>query len=417
MSAPLSHCKRHKEKTDRPRHEVAEILRQYLPEYLKTHKLSPQQFKIVKSIIACRTEVLGGHTRECDNNGCGYVDQSYNSCGDRHCPKCQGVTKNKWLKKRLKELLPVHYYHIVFTLPHLLNPIALYNKTLFYTMLFEASSKTLKELASNSDYLGAQIGFLGVLHTWGQTLVEHPHLHYIVPGGGIGIGDDGKERWIELPKKDKFIFPKKVMANLFRGRFIGLLNKAYNSGKLKLPDSHTELSSNRLFELFIDQVVNRRWNVFAKQPFAGPVEVLLYIGRYTHRVAISNHRIRSIDKGSVTFEYKDYKDNGTLKLMTLPASEFIRRFLLHVLPPGYHRIRMYGFWANAGRSKNIEKTRQLILQNNSVFEIKDEAVEKILKSMTDYKVNCCPECGKGVMIDKEGIAAKGSIYIHVLDTS
>ena len=417
MSAPLSHTQGDTESNDRPKHDLAEILRNYLPNYLRDHRLSPKQFKVLKAILACRTEVLGGHIRECSNDDCRHKDQSYNSCGDRHCPKCQGVLKNKWLKKRMRELLPTYYYHVVFTVPHLLNDLALYNKTLFYDILFKAASKTLKELGNSPDYLGAKMGFLGILHTWGQTLTSHPHIHYIVPGGGIAIDQDGREYWKELPKRNTFMFPKKVMSNLFRGKFIGLLKQAYYSGKLTLPDTQSELSDNRLFEMFIDQVVNRRWNVYAKKPFAGPADILLYIGRYTHRVAISNYRIISVGKGKVSFTYKDYKDNATVKLMTLSTNEFIRRFLLHILPPGYHKIRMYGFMANSGRSKNIERVRGLMLKDRSVFDFKEEIIEKIIESMSEQIVNQCPHCGEGVMIDREGIAPKGTVYIEVVDTS
>ena len=417
MSAPLSKAEAHHSSRHRSKHDVAEIFRRYLPQYLRGHQLSPQQFKIVKSILACRTEILGGHIRECDHKDCQHQDQSYNSCGDRHCPKCQGVAKNKWLKKRFKELLPIPYYHVVFTLPHLLNDLALYNKKLFYNLLFRASADTLQEIAANPEHLGAKMGFLGILHTWGQTLMTHPHLHLIVPGGGIAVDDSGKERWVELPKKDTFLFPKKILGDVFRGKFIALLKKAYYSGELKLPDTQTELSDPRLFELFIDQVVNRRWNVFAKPPFSGPEDVLLYIGRYTHRVAISNYRILSIDHGKVSFEYKDYKDNAKRKVMTLSADEFIRRFLLHILPTGYHKIRMYGFWANSGRAKTIGKVRQLILATRSRLEIQDEMVEKIIESLSSYQPDQCPECKKGVMINKECIAATGSVYIEVADTS
>ncbi|MCP4756691.1 MAG: IS91 family transposase, partial [Proteobacteria bacterium] len=386
MNAPSSSHKPDVTYNPRPRYEVADIFRKYLPYYLENHSLSLQQFKIAKAIVSCRTSVLGGHIRKCSDGDCGHEDQSYNSCGDRHCPKCQGVAKNKWLKKRLKELLPAHHYHVVFTVPHLLNDLALYNKTLFYDILFEASSKTLKEISSNPTYLGAKMGFLGILHRWGQTLMNHPHIHYIVPGGGIAVDDDGSERWIELPKKEKFLLPRKVMADVFRGKFIELLKKAYYSGQLILPDTQAELVDARPFEMSIDRVVNRRWNVFAKQPFSGPAEVLLYVGRYTHRVAISNHRILSIDDGKATFEYKDYKDEGKRKTMTLSAREFIRRFLLHVLPKGYHKIRMYGFLANSCRAKDVEKARNLILANHSTADFSDEMVERIIQSMEEYRI-------------------------------
>jgi hypothetical protein len=401
----------------RPKHDVAEILREYLPAYLKDHKLSPRQFKVAKAILACRTAALGGHKRECDNDGCDYADQSYNSCGDRHCPKCQGIAKNKWLKKRLVELLPTGYFHVVFTIPALLNAIAIHNKSLFYNILFRAASDTLKAFGRDPAYLGGEMGFLATLHTWGQTMIDHPHLHVIVPEGGVSVGNDGKEKWVEIKKKGKYLFPKKAMANLFRGKLIGALKNAYQKGKLKLPDNQAELSDHRLFELFIDQVVNRRWNVYAKQPFASPAEVMTYIGRYTHRVAISNYRILSIGQGNVTFEYKDYKDNATVKSMTLTAGEFIRRFLLHVLPSGYHKIRMYGFWANGNRAENIDRVRKLILRGQSIFDFKDEMIEKLLKTLSEFVPDQCQKCGEGIMIKTGGIAPKGYPYIPVADTS
>lgn len=417
MSAPLPREEKERKNEGRPRHDVAEILRQYLPVYLKDHKLSHRQFKIVKKILACRTEALGGHKRECDNDGCDHTDQSYNSCGDRHCPKCQGVAKNKWLKKRLKELLPTGYFHVVFTIPHLLNDIASHNKSLFYDILFEAAADTLKAFGKDPRYLGGKMGFLAALHTWGQTMMDHPHLHVIVPEGGVTVDDNGKEHWVEIEKKGKYLFPKKAMANLFRGKLIHALKKAYREEKLKLPDNQAELSDHRLFEMFIDQVVNRRWNVFAKQPFASPAEVMTYIGRYTHRVAISNYRILSVTKGKVTFEYKDYKDNATVKPMTLTAGEFIRRFLLHVLPSGYHKIRMYGFWANGNRAKNVERVRKLILGNRPILEFKDEFIENLLKTLTEFVADQCPKCGEGIMIKTYGIAPKIYPYIPMADTS
>jgi len=401
----------------RPKHDLAEILRQYLPIYLKDHKLSPRQFKVVKAILSCRTAALGGHVMGCDNRGCGYTDQSYNSCGDRHCPKCQGVAQNKWLKKRLGEILPTGYFHVVFTIPGLLNDIALYNKSLFYNLLFKAATETLKAFGRDPDYLGAELGFLAILHTWGQTMTCHPHLHIIVPEGGVSVNKDGNERWVEIPKKGKYLFPKKAMANLFRGKLVGALKKAYYKGKLHLADTKSELSDHRLFEAFIDQVVNRRWNVFAKPPFASPADVMTYLGRYTHRVAISNYRVLAVQGGCVTFAYKDYKDNATIKPMTLTVDEFIRRFLLHVLPSGYHKIRMYGFWANGNRAKNLERVRRLVLRNQSLLDFKDEIVDKIIKTFSDFVPNQCPKCGTGIMAKIEGIAPRGYVYIPVANTS
>ena len=422
MSAPLPDTNTEENRNKRPRFEVADIFRRYLPAYLKNHKLSRQQFKIVRAILSCRTVALGGHKKECDNEDCKHEEISYNSCGDRHCPKCQGVAKNKWLKKRMGELLPTYYYHVVFTIPHLFNDLVLYNKRLFYDILFQASSEALKEFASNPTYLGAKIGFLGILHTWGQNLLLHPHIHYIVPGGGIAVDDKGEEYWAELPKKDKYLFPKKAISDLFRGKFIGKLKRVYDKGKLVIPDTLSEFKDSRFFEIFIDQTVNRRWNVFTKQPFGSPAEVLEYIGKYTHRVAISNHRIKSVENGEISFEYKDYKDKDKdgrpkIKIMHLTAEEFIRRFLLHVLPKRYHKIHMYGFLSNSKRKQNVEKVRSLIHKANPLMEFNDEQVEAFLKSVEDYPLDRCPKCQKGTLIIKEDIPYTGHVFIEVLDSS
>lgn len=419
MSAPLPNSK--SDQSSRPKYEVADTFRHYLPSYLSNHKLSQSQFKMVRAILSCRTAVLGGHKRECDNDDCKHEDQSYNSCGDRHCPKCQGVAKNKWIKKRMGELLPTYYYHMVFTIPHLFNDLVLFNKRLFYDILFQVSSQALKEFAENPKYLGAKIGFIGILHTWGQNLLLHPHIHYIVPGGGIGINDKGEEQWVALPKKDQYLFPKKALSNLFRGKFIGEVKRAYYKGKLLLPDTHSELSDSRLFEMFIDQTVNRRWNVFTKQPFASPADVLLYIGRYTHRVAISNHRIKSIDNEKVSFEYKDYKDKDAKgdvkwKRMSLTAEEFIRRFLLHELPRGYHKIHMYGYLSNYKRKHHLDKVRSLIRASGSLLEFTDEQVKQFIQSVKDYQPDQCPKCQKGTMKTKETIPYIGYVYIEIKDS-
>ncbi len=263
------------QKSVRPEYEVADILRLYFPDYLKRHRVSLEQFRVVKAILACRTAIMGGHKLKCSNSECDHLDQSYNSCGNRHCPKCQGKAKVIWLRKRADELLPVPYYHVVFTIPHLFNLLFQYNRTIGYNILFRAASQTLKQFGRDPKYLGAQLGFFGILHTWGQDLGYHAHLHFLVPGGGIAVDSEGNEIWVEAPKTDKFLFPVRAMSVVFRGIFISLLKAAHQSGKLQIPEKQSELKDSRCFELLLDQAVSRKWNVFAKRPFAGPEQVLL----------------------------------------------------------------------------------------------------------------------------------------------
>ncbi len=390
----------------RPKHEIAEIFRLYLPRYLKTHRLSIEQFKVVKAILACRTAILGGHKLKCSNQDCDHEDQSYNSCGNRHCPKCQGKAKVIWLKKRASELLPVPYYHVVFTIPHLFNYLFLYNRVACYNMLFRAAAQTLNQFAKDPTYLGAKIGFFGILHTWGQNLDYHVHLHFLVPAGGVGLDARGKEIWVDPPKSGKFLFPVKAMSKVFRGIFVSLLKKAYTNGELEIPEKQKELTDPRSFELFLDQAVSRKWNVFAKKPFGGPEQVLLYIGRYTHRIAISNHRILSVDQGNISFEYKDYKDpENPNKVMTLTAEEFIRRFLQHVVPRGYHRIHMYGFLANGNRLENLIKIHGLFSAVEKKTDVNSEFIDAFFDSMQIQDDRSCPKCEKGVMQEYESLIA------------
>ncbi len=403
----------------RPRLEVADILAQYLPGYKIKKKLSEQQNEAVNAILACRTKNRGVHVYSCRE--CDYTEQSYNSCGNRHCPKCQGNKRLAWLKKRTSELLPVPYYHVVFTIPHLLNLLFLFNRHLCYNILFQASSGTLKAFGRDPRYLGAELGFFGILHTWGQTLVDHFHIHFVVLGGGLKTDEKGQRVWVELPRKEKFIFPTRALSKVFRGKLVALLKQAHQKGKLVFPDTQKELEDPLFFEKFIDQVVSRKWNVFAKRPFAGPKEVLSYVSRYTHRVAISNHRIVSIKKGKVTFTYKDYKDEeykkGTnhnpQKLMTVYAEEFIRRFLLHVLPKGYHRIRMYGFMANAHRKSNLEELKLIIEAQRGGTLFDDEYIENLMKKIIDDSFSRCPACKTGEMVLTSMTTASGYIVIPV----
>lgn len=399
----------------RPQFEVADVFRQHSARYGLNKGLSKQQAKVVKAISGCRTESMGVHVYSCTDTECNYSEQSYNSCADRHCPKCQGNKRLAWLKKRTSELLPVPYYHVVFTIPHLLNLLFLFNRHLCYNILFKASSDTLKTFGRDPEYLGAELGFFGILHTWGQTLIDHFHIHFVVPGGGVRTEKDGKKTWVELPRKGRFIFPSTAISKVFRGKLIKLLKQAHQKGELVFPDTELELKDPFFFEQFMDRVVSRKWNVFTKRPFAGPHEVLSYVSRYTHRVAISNHRIVSIKDGMVSFTYKNYKDkgykNGTnfnpKELMVLKAEEFIRRFLLHTLPRGYHRIRMYGFMANASRKSNLKELKSLIEFQRGRPLFKEGYLEDLLNKLFDESFSKCPKCKTGEMVLKSMTTASG----------
>lgn len=309
----------------------------------------------MSAIEGCRTGDYGYHVDQCDT--CGNTETDYNSCRDRHCPKCQGISRRKWVDERLKDILPVAYYHAVFTLPHDIIPVARYNKRLIYDLLLSSSSDTLLTFGRDPRWLGGEIGFYGILHTWGQTLWIHPHVHYIVPGGALT--SEGK--WIEAPFKDKFLFPVRALSKVFRGKFIEGLKNAYTEGKLAIPPDLEEINRGDLFEQWIDSLVSKNWVVYCKPPFGDASQVIKYIGRYTHRVAISNQRIIGIKDGQVDFWYKDYaSDRVSWRQMSLDCMEFVRRFLLHVLPNGYHKIRHYGFLANGRCKQRLAKIRKLM---------------------------------------------------------
>jgi hypothetical protein len=375
------------EDAERPAYEVADIFRLYGEAYRQKHSLTPQQAAVMRDIEICRTEALGFHADVCD--GCGHIEIRYNSCRNRHCPKCQGIAKRKWVNARLTQLLPIPYYHAVFTLPTQIFPLCQYNQELIYELIFSSAAETLKAFGKDPRWLGAEPGFYGILHTWGQTVCQHLHIHFIVTGGGLN--EDGE--WVSPKCGGKFLFPVCALSKVFRGKFIGGLKKAYYDGDLTIPDEKEELREPHGFEKWLNYLVARRWVVYAKAPFAGPEEVVRYIGRYTHRVAISNPRIISVGNGQVTFSYKDYKDSGRRKEMTLSADGFIRRFLLHVLPPGFHRIRHYGILANGKAAKNTELIRELLKTEDEAPEVtEDEA------SGGDQTERICPVCGTGKMI-------------------
>ncbi len=337
--------------------EVADVFRAAGPVYRATHAghLSLQQLKIMSAIEQCRTAAMGGHVEACTD--CGHWRIAYNSCRNRHCPKCQGAAARTWLAEREADLLPVGYFHVVFTLPAEVAAIALQNKALVYDLLFKAASETMLTIAGDPKHLGARIGITAVLHTWGSALTHHPHIHMIVPGGGIS---QGGARWIWA--RPAFLLPVRVLGALFRRLFLTRLLALYDSGQLGFFGSMTHLADRRAFLRRLSPVRKKRWVVYAKPPFAGPEAVLAYLSRYTHRVAISSSRLLRFNEEGVTFRYKDYRRGGAdrQQVMTLGADEFIRRFLLHALPRGFHRIRHYGLLAGGTRRGNLERARQLL---------------------------------------------------------
>ena len=341
----------------RERLEVADIFRAHGAAWRRARAghVSLGQLKVMSAIERCRTAALGGHVAACQD--CGHRHIAYNSCRNRHCPKCQGAAAKDWLAARQAELLPVEYYHVVFTLPARIADIAYQNKAEIYTILFKAAAETLIAIAADPRHLGARLGLTAVLHTWGSALTHHPHVHCIVPGGGIS--PDGSH-WVSC--RPGFFLPVRVLSRLFRRLFLENLVAAHEAGRLHFFGEHRHLADSQAFDAYHSPLRKIEWVVYAKRPFAGPEAVLAYLSRYTHRVAISNSRLISLDDNSVTFKWKDYRAQGRerYKTMTLPIPEFIRRFLIHVLPLGFHRIRHYGLFANGGRTRNIARARELL---------------------------------------------------------
>jgi len=341
---------------NRPTLEVADIIRQHGKDFIESNRsrLTWQQLKVLRAIKHCRTAALGGHLDRCSR--CGHRAISYNSCRNRHCPKCLTNARDRWLADRQKELLNVGYFHVVFTLPHELSWLALHNQKVVYRLLFQASAETLLEIAADPKHLGAQIGFLSVLHTWGQTLQHHPHVHCVIPAGGLS--PDGKQ-WIH-PRYNAFFLPVKVLSRVFRGKFVAGLKRAFRKGELLFPGSLQALEGEKTFAAFLRKLFRQDGVVYAKPPFGGPEHVLHYLARYTHRVAISNHRLIQLTDGQVTFRWKDYAHGSKKRKMTITAHEFLRRFLLHVLPKGFVRIRFFGFLANRRRRTQLAQCQQLL---------------------------------------------------------
>ncbi|MCK5641974.1 MAG: IS91 family transposase [Gammaproteobacteria bacterium] len=377
--------------------ELADIFRKYGEDYRRSHFLSAEQSKAMHHIEICRTAALGGHSEACDH--CGFKQNSYNSCRDRHCPKCQTLVKEKWLNNRKAELLPCPYFHNVFTLPHELNPLILNNKKVMLAMLFAAAKETLQVFAGDPQWrLVGQLGFISVLHTWNQKLMDHFHLHCIIPAGVLSFD---KTKWVAV--RGEYLFKVQSLAKEFRKRYLHKLEKVYNQEKLCFNGRASSFADKQIFMQMIKALQDTSWITYSKQPFGGPEQVLEYLGRYTHRVAITNNRILSIEDGRVTFNYCDRSDENKVKELTVKAKEFIRRYLLHILPPGFMKIRYYGFLAHANKKVSIPLLRQLINPDAEIAERLMETVEEMMLRLTGIDLSLCPECGKGKMVHIEDL--------------
>ena len=382
----------------RPALEVADIFRVHGPAWRRQQAghVSLGQLKVMSAIEQCRSAALGGHLLQCQ--ACKHMQIAYNSCRNRHCPKCQSSAARRWLEARQAELLPVEYYHLVFTLPAPLSDIALYNKAVIYGLLFQAAAETLRTIAADPRHLGARIGATLVLHTWGSAMTHHPHVHGIVPGGGISL--DG-QRWVAC--RPGFFLPVRVLSRRFRRRFLEKLGDAHRAGKLQFFGEHQGLAEANIFADWLQPLRQCEWVVYAKRPFAGPEAVLAYLARYTHRVAIANSRLIALDERGVTFRWKDYRRKGRVryKRMTLTVEEFIRRFLLHVLPAGLHRIRHYGLFANTTRRDNLARTRELLMNDKTDAPVEAETNGGDSADCGNGDASAtyvCPECGAAMII-------------------
>ena len=367
----------HRRAAGEARPELADIFRRYGESYRKTHFLPASQRKVMRAVSVCRTQELGGHLKQCDT--CGFEHPAYNSCRNRHCPKCQSLAKAKWLEKQTSELLPVGYFHLVFTLPHALNGLILAHKKILLALLFKAVSETLLEFGQSR--LGGTMGIIAVLHTWDQTLKDHFHLHCLVPAGALSVDHS---RWIGA--RPNFLFPVTALSQVFRGKFLALLQQACDKGKI--PPATNEIKASR----------QKSWVVYAKKPFGSPQTVLDYLGRYTHRVALSNERILKIENGKVLLSYRDRKEGNQKKIITLDAHEFIRRFLLHVLPDGFMRIRHFGFLANRSKKQMLPQCRKLLKLDPALPEIPKQSAKDLLLKLSGIDLSRCPSCQKGTMI-------------------
>ena len=365
--------------------KIQEILNKGLDEYLEKHKVVGYKQKVIKAIKDCKTEKLGAHKYVCDE--CGHEEIAYNTCRNRHCPNCQFGKKLKWIEARKSEVLNIKYYHVVFTIPSEIYTVVLQNQEKMYKILFKASAETLQELAGDEKYLGAEIGFFSILHTWGQNLMYHPHIHCVVTGGGLTEA----EKWKE--KEEDFFIPVKVMSRKFRGKFLSYMKNE----KLKYYGENEYLEYPENYDNLMQSMYNKEWVVYCKEPFKNAESVIQYLGRYTHRVAISNERILKVEDDKVTFKWRDYKDNNKMKEMTITIEEFIRRFLIHILPPKFMKIRYYGILGNRNKKKKLLKckilTRTKVEENNKKLPILE-----LLKKTLGKDFNLCPHCKKGHML-------------------
>ncbi len=364
-----------------PKWEVGDIFREF--EHLLPY-VTREQRKVINALKNCRTSALGGHVANC--NSCGHKDQSYNSCRNRHCPKCQFNKKTDWVKKRVDELLPTDYFHVVFTLPDTLNPLSLQNKKVFYSLLFKKVSETIKEVAKNPKRLGAHVGFFCVLHTWGQKLTEHPHIHVVIPKGGLSLN---RNSWVE-PRGD-YLLPNRILSKVFRAKFLEGLYEKYD--ELEFHGRIKNLRSKREFSKLLYESKKNNWVVYAKKPFSGPKQVLSYLGKYTHRIAISNYRIVSVKDGQVKFKYKDYQDDSKEKILSVTVMEFMRRFLLHILPSSFVHIRHYGVFGSKYKKRNLELCRYLLRAKPKCLKgtaAKSEIVKFFRPTLGE--IASCPKC-------------------------
>jgi hypothetical protein len=392
--------------------EVADVFRHFGPAFRDQHgaSLSAARRHAMTAIERCRTVALGGHVERCGD--CGHQRVAYNSCRNRNCPKCQGLARAQWLEDRQAELLDVPYFHVVFTVPDQIATIAFQNQTVVYDILFRAASETLRTIAADPKHLGAEIGFLAVLHTWGQNLLHHPHIHCLVPGGGIA--PDGQS-WVAC--RPGFFLPVTVLSRLFRGLFLHDLQRAFTAGELNFFSAHRHLYEPAAFRYYLAPTWDTDWVVYAKRPFAGPAQVLDYVGRYTHRVAISNNRLVSLAGGKVSFRWKDYRDGNRQKTMTLDGGEFIRRFLIHVLPDGFHRIRYYGFLGNCHRASKLAQCRELLGMAPPLPATGPSAdYRDRFEALTGLSLRQCPHCHTGIMVVL-GCIARPTVYAPGPDTS
>lgn len=371
--------------------EVADIFRLAGEAYRQTHRLPRHVLRLMRAIEVCRTATLGGHVEACDH--CGERRISYNSCRNRHCPKCGSLARARWLAQRKDDLLPVEYFHVVFTIPAALHALVYQNQTLLYDQLFHVTRDVLTTIARDPKHLGAEIGFFGILHTWGQNLEYHPHLHYVIPGGGLSPDGD---RWIAC--RPGFFLPVRVLSALFRHRFLAALEQLHHQGQLQFFGQAKPFAERAAFHQLLQPLRDQDWVVYAKPPFGGPAQVLEYLGRYTHRIAISNERLTASENGTVTFRWKDYRHPQRPKSMTLSHAEFIRRFLLHALPPGFQRIRFAGFFANCHRRDKLTLIRQLLTHPIAELLPLPCGAADLLERLTGIPAHQCPACGVGHMI-------------------